>query len=505
MKQRVETDGDSAALHRAIEAFWSEYHASSAFDSEFSPNPYTPGSKIDDLVALGPVVIPFLGSLVTSTQRDLRLHGLAGLGQFGAATPSLAMEWIEGAINGEYDGLYAIFTLEKVRPERYWQLELYRRPEAVESIARRHESTGTLAPFIARLLETRHDRAVATALQTLRAARGYDDALLEVARRALMSDLPLSREKAAVFLAEVPRGTPAEALIEAAVLTGRVGGGLLERVAWHSDSVALLDVIVRNGHVATLAGLIKRRRCAGLTTPADRVRALVEKKLRNPERPWRYEQHDVHDAAECAFELGDPELLPALVDAVRPENGGYAWGPLVNALAFHGDVARALVEAEARRETSRARVDQLALMRAQLKEPTAVTVEWGDRDFIGGSIDHTTGGAFESYGRALRAEPSAHAAFQLAWIDRAFGVPIVDDRVRWIRSLGCHDEALLAELATPVTALEGLRLSWRNCKSPDSARVAAAGLYGLAFRGSADVKHEQQAEAHVERVRLACQ
>lgn len=66
--------------------------------------------------------------------------------------------------------------------------------------------------------------------------------------------------------------------------------------------------------------------------------------------------------------------------------------------------------------------------------------------------DHDAdGGAYGHYARVLLAEPMhAHAAFQCAWIDRVYGSPITAERVGWLRSLGVRDDALLAELATPL-------------------------------------------------------
>lgn len=62
-------------------------------------------------------------------------------------------------------------------------------------------------------------------------------------------------------------------------------------------------------------------------------------------------------------------------------------------------------------------------------------------------------GAYGHYARLLLADPrDAHAAVQLAWIDRHYGSPITPARVAWLRELGVHDEALLAELAAPLAS-----------------------------------------------------
>jgi hypothetical protein len=303
------------------------------------------------------------------------------------------------------------------------------------------------------------------------------------------------RRSAAFILSQVPTGSPAEALIEAMATACSVTA--VERVAWHPDSLVLVTLLVRQEIVGTLRELLERRRCSGLVTPIEPARALIEKKLRFPQRAWGSELHQVCMAAGCALQLGDPALIPALVDAVVPENGdNLAWGALVDALRFFGAEARAQLEA-------RPRTKQLDWMLEAVRR-APLDLGWADGDFVKGSIDHSTSCAFTVYSGALRAGPSARAAFQLAWIDRAFGVPITEARANWIRSLGCGDEVLLGELATPVVPLEGFRFMWRKCEAADAPKVAAAGLPGLAFTGSGDPAHTVAAKAHVARVRASC-
>jgi hypothetical protein len=109
----------------------------------------------------------------------------------------------------------------------------------------------------------------------------------------------------------------------------------------------------------------------------------------------------------------------------------------------------------------------------------------------------------------LLREPSAHAAFQLAWIDRAFGSPVPPARVGWIRSLGFADEAFLAELGRPVERpLHGYRFEWdageyRKDESR-AQRAAAAGLPSLAARWRRDDRGDaEDAREHLDRVRNA--
>jgi hypothetical protein len=273
-------------------------------------------------------------------------------------------------------------------------------------------------------------------------------------------------------------------------------------VAWHPDSTVLAPLLAQKKSLAFLGSLLERRRCAGLTTPAGPLLEVIDQTLRFPKREWRYEQHDVHDAATCARELNHEALIPALVEAVMPLNTGYAWEPLVDAFRVLGAKGRAALELARKSADSERRKTIDGMFEALSRN--WLDLEFCDSQFVSGSIDHTTGGAFALYSSVLRMGPSAHAAFQLAWIDRAFGASILPARIEWIRSMGCRDEELLKELATPVVPLEGYRFSWRKCEKADAERVAAAGLPGLAFSGSRDPAHIQAAKAHVARVKAAC-
>jgi hypothetical protein len=118
------------------------------------------------------------------------------------------------------------------------------------------------------------------------------------------------------------------------------------------------------------------------------------------------------------------------------------------------------------------------------------------------AVPHDPGAAL----RDLLAGPSAHAAFQLAWIDRAYGAPVTAARVDWIRGLGFTDDELLAEVARPVERpLEGLRSLWdcgglRRHEPARAARAAAAGLPSLAATWCRDGDLDRAAADHLSRV-----
>jgi hypothetical protein len=245
----------------------------------------------------------------------------------------------------------------------------------------------------------------------------------------------------------------------------------LDDIVWlasHPDSLVLLAGLVQRGHVSQeLFQLVQRRRCAGLVTPPGPIRELVERDLterdggRNPRA-----------RVDLAVALGR-ELRQ--MDLVAP--------PLVTA-----SLARA------------------------------------DEQFLAGNIDDGTAeGAWGVYAAVLlREEDNAHAAFQLAWIDRAFGSVIAPDRLAWLRELGFCDEELLAALATPPEWTVPAPRSWARATANAFHEVAEsverAGLASLAaqsyrkqqqrarwndrWRGSI-ARAEAAAQEHLARVRAA--
>jgi len=83
------------------------------------------------------------------------------------------------------------------------------------------------------------------------------------------------------------------------------------------------------------------------------------------------------------------------------------------------------------------------------------TSDAADDRFLKGQLQdyEPDAGAYGHYARVLLAQPThVHAAFQLAWIDRLYGSPITPERIAWLRELGISDEALLAEVGTPLAS-----------------------------------------------------
>ncbi|WP_344506828.1 hypothetical protein [Dactylosporangium maewongense] len=191
---------------------------------------------------------------------------------------------------------------------------------------------------------------------------------------------------------------------------------------------------------------------------------------------------------EAIGALGDETLLVHLLPMLHEDRLSVSErNAVIAAFANYGERGRALIGGEG------------AVRR----------IEDADDAFLRGRIETTLGGAFDAYAGILLVEPAAHAAFQLAWIDRAYGAPVTATRVAWIRGLGFAGEDLLAEVARPVQRpLEGLRIEW-DCGRPGkhhparAARAAAAGLPSLANGWLRHEAHAQAARIHLDKVRAA--
>lgn len=480
----------------------SEIFAHESWDSEFTPSPHSPGSVLARVVELGADAVPALCELLLERDEHVRWWAAVGLGECGQRAPAQALAALRAVPPSDYAGTRAREAIGLIDLGAFFALPPTERKAALADLARTTVRQGGTKAFLAAMLERDDEDGLLATLSAMEPVPRGDRETFTLVSRALQSPRAAVRAKAAWVLGRSPDAGDAEELIEAMVTSGTPT--TIDRVAWHPSSRALVEVLIAKGNVGWLGDLLQRRRCAGLVTePTTALLAFLEDKLRHPDRrDFRFKEHDVHDAARAALELGDARLVPALVDAVRPENGGYAWQPLVKALTFF---AASLPVLRERQTTAKEKVqERLGWMIDAVTRARPSTLEWPHGAFVSGSIDHTTDCAFSGYAQVLREQPSAAAAFQLAWIDRAFGVTITTDRVAWIRGLGLADAALLEDLSRPVPALSGLRLSWRKCGSAENVKEAlAAGLPGLAFTGSRDPAHQALAKTHVDRVERA--
>lgn len=502
---------------------WLEFRkaaaADAAWDSEFTPSPHDPARALVAFVdAVGPDAVPALLTLLAEGAPDDRFSACSGLLRLGPRAGSAAVEALVQFLAGRGEPRWlAAVALEHLAPERSHALGLHREPDLMPHFADHYLSRGwepTLAFldwFSSEVSDEQLVKLLASWRLTDRVKAERPEAVLEWFRRlARSSRSPAVRGEAANLLAGAGAVSQTAELIAGLVERGAVTGDALERVASHPDSDRLVPQLIEREWLGFLADLLQRRRVAGLRTDAaPLVPALTAGLVRRGR--WPTEQHGIHDAASCMAELQDPRFLEPLVEAVLPENGGYAWKAIERALLALGPAARARVEAEQAREGASERGTRLGwVLEAFSRQLTLEeTVANADSSFLSGRVEPSVWGAFRGYANALLLGPTAHAAFQLAWIDRAFGAEVTPARVAWIRSLGFRDEAFLDELARPVAKpLTGSRSKWDGGefqkKDPRRAAEAfAAGLPSLAAHWNQEDRFTQAAQAHVARVRAA--
>jgi hypothetical protein len=438
----------------------------------------------------------------------------------------------------------AALPLFKADPERAFAMDLHRKPGSrraiIDELLRRGRSN--VAPHLARLLDD-HD------LDVVRCALGLDG--LAYGPSALETLIQLEPELVPVDTLRALTGEREPDIAVAAVTA-------LSKLHLPEDAARVLQLVVAEQLAATdvewlapLAGsellaptldaketyeLLRRRRCAGLSITLDH-RTVVRRALSAKPGPFGADLADkleLEHAARIVAEVGDRELAPELVVAIDLEADTQT---LEYAFALLGDAGRAALDAAIGAEAERSprvdgfvnapTTDHLAReRRLWIREaigrwvcPRWMTLAGADERFATGNlengllVDHA---AYGSYAHALLADPgSAHAAFQLAWIDRGFGTPIVVARIAWIRSLGVHDNALLDELARPVPPLPDCRFKHLSPQTEHPEPLArraeaagfasiAAGYWALAGR-TRDVDRARAAtQRHLARVRSAC-
>jgi hypothetical protein len=513
-------------LTPAADQLWSEFLGElsddESWDHEFTPSPYDPGKAMRTFIdrakaSAAPVLI---GVIRGNEDNGLNYWACVGLNWLGAlAGPEAAIELEARASAGEKIYWPAASALEALDPARARSANFERDPSVLDHLLRFYLDRGmeSACGFIDRIIDRGDASAIERTLKDMwlraAAAKNFPPRLAERVRVLSQSHSSSAvRAAAANLLAEAKAPESASRLISTLGNNGQVGIGAIERLASHPESEYLLIPIVNEGNLSALSNLLLRRRCAGWATHPALMRSLLTEKLERPKREWRYEEHDVHFAALCVAELQDTELIGSLVKAVVPENSGFAWEPLARAFRALGTTALQALQSELaacppgeRRTRIEWMLDRVAKPYPRLKE----MLENADSTFLRGRVEPTIWGAFRAYGDILLAVPSAHAAFQLAWIDRAFGSEIVPARVNWIRSLGFYDEELLAELAAPVASpLTGYRSEWDGGESrkrnPErAARAAEAGLPSLAAHWYRDDRYESAAKEQRARVRRA--
>jgi hypothetical protein len=277
------------------------------------------------------------------------------------------------------------------------------------------------------------------------------------------------------------------------------------------------EILIDHASPGELYELVRRRRCAGLSVDTARIRPRVLAMLAASSGAGSSREADLGHAAQIIRELRDGTCADALVEVIGPTDDGteVRFEDVTQTLAALGEAGdEALARARARYTGERAdrigrAVDTIHKLRTRV---SGATLALADKYFADGVLEDTSQqkSAYAMYALVLAREPkNAHAAFQLAWIDRGFGTPIIKERVAWLRELGV-DGPLLDELGRrPPGILQGTRSSHRHVRKPDLTRALQAdqaGLYSVAahyygLKSREAMQCVEQTRGHLARVR----
>jgi hypothetical protein len=507
---------DGAEVKRLFEQFRLEVDSDHHWDSEFTPSPHEPDEKLREFVdGAGVAAVPLLLEALGGGA-GLPYWACVGLERLGPAAGDAAADaLVELVVARRGPWREAAVALDAVAPGRARALGVHRWPETMQRLTDRWlrlpaGATARVERFVAE--ESDEDVVRFLAQHRLRdwIVDDRPPGVADLLRGLLHGDRgAVVRRAAAELLVMAAADAVGAEHIEALRHGGPLWPGIVVRVAAHPDSERLVPrLIERPGEAEALSELILRRRCAGLSTDPAPLREFLRLCVARAGDRWPGPRFGAAVPAAVAG-LRDETMLVHLLPMLHADRlGPTEWNALVAAFASFGDPGRELLDQHQREHPGVARV-RWALDAADAVDAAGrPRLDDADDAFLRGRIESTLGGAFTAYGAVLLAGPSAHAAFQLAWIDRAYGAPVSTARVGWIRGLGFTDDGLLAELARPVDRpLEGLRFRWdcgeRRHDPGRAARAAAAGLPSLAARWCRDDALDRVAADHVARVRRA--
>jgi hypothetical protein len=443
-----------------LEAMWTrvvEVQAShDAWDSDFTPSPHEPWRERAKIATLGAKAVPFLIEHLDDRDPVMRGHALKALEEIGPpaqlALPSLMARAIK---------LWPARTLcaIDVRAALACGLHAFKltRADVIKFVIER------------RPLDDRR-RHVVELLGGDAELQGFvlagDDGFQglvahpellpreEVIELLDSSDEHVASAAASALLAARVHG-PWHRIVEILSAPGRrTTATEIESVADLELSDRLIPSLVAAKAFDLLELLARTRRHAGCAIHADQLRAFLDVGLSSVA--------PVVPALAIAAELDGKEALAPAVEVAATR-----WRCSSEAYRFRIATGK--------------------------ERPHLFKLEAGDLAFVRGEIVS----AGQDYDYVFLADAmNAHAAFQLAWIARAFGAVIERRRVDWIRSLGFRDGALLDELARPTRPLDGFRGFWKPQAAgffPEGEflerieRTRAAGLSGIAAREAAAV------------------
>lgn len=485
-----ETISVMAELDSEAEAVWSDLVATSLaderWDSEFTPSPHSTSKARARLVALGPRAAPTLLLRLGDMRQQTRYEALWALDALGAAgEPASNVLAARIALTSGLERSFTARALCSVTRGTVAESDLAIAPEtrlAVMEWTMEHRPLDEQRRHVERLLRSDAAKFVLCGDGPSLRFRGLVEhpelVVPDLVRPFLSAPDADVRQAAVTALRNAAADVDAQLAIAALVSArGNIGLDAVEGVAYFEGSDALVAPFARAGRWGCLLVLVRCRRDRGLVTRLGEARAHLEELL---EQRGEGTGPDVGTAIEIAAEVAEAAEFAWRVDAVvEHDPEGFRHHPERSGVHIHDAYSRY------RAAMGRARDDGKSQCRV------------ADDQFVSGNVKDLFGRAAHGrYERVLRIAPrvspySAHAAFQLAWIARAFGAAVDDRWAEFIASLGFADEDYLAEVRGRVPALTGGSLEWRPWPPfhaederylDRASRLEAAGLYGAAAR-----------------------
>ena len=479
-----------------------------AWDHDFTPNPHAPWAIMQNELAV-PEAVPFLVERLDAdpTERRWVAEALEHLGPVAvAASDALVQRNLVDCLGSIDPQRARALRVDRARATRSKicrelkdtprelarHLRLLLDDDDPEVVAFALGGGGTDQSFLAHLLEEELDLVP---IGLVRMLLGHENAEVHGAAGAVLATLHLP-EDAERVIAHIASGRRQRAYVS----------------AWlgshdHSDQMLTQPLAIED-----LFGIVRRRRGAGLATSPDTLRQRLIDALTIPhEFPHtRNVQHWF--ASRLVRELRLAELAPFIARAM----GSHAYDDMLEALRACGEAGLAAIdEALFTAKGDHARHLDFARDAIRQGREWRPTLADADREFAAGNLDDTLLYDTPAYGKystvSFHDPTSAHAAFQMAWIERGFGCAMTKRRIDWLRSLGVAEDLLTDLARRPRRIMPGRPVGKRPSR-PDPRRAAMAleadlpseaALY-FPFESVEDLAARRAAEAHLERVRAGC-
>lgn len=505
-----EAESRRARYQGALQRVMAEQAADEDWDSDFNPSPHNPYSICKNELAV-PEAVPFLIEALELNNASRRwvLEALKDLGPAAVAASDALFRlnqfaWIVEVDQERGRGL----RIDRVRPTRS---DLCRRLE---------NDPAALARHLRDLLDDDDPDVVVFALDALGTDRSFLSDLMREhpdpvpvghIRMLLGHENPMIHASAAARLVDMHLPEDADRVIAHLARGRKVQPAFMSWLGSHPESDKAL---ASDLELHQIFHLVRRRRCAGLTTDVRRFHQRLIDAFSSSSATEGGHTRDREWALEYASRIVHELRLVELARLIAFSLDQPTFEPMVEALRAAGDAGRKAVEEAAVKATGH-QAEVLSWAKTALaRAPYVQTLDNADRLFIEGKLDDPTlfdSAAYGYYANILWHDPRcARAGFQMAWIERGYGSKISPARIAWLRALGVAED-LLDDLARrPKRIMPGYGSGFDRPRRETNLRRAAwaldAELWSVAANyfpeGSEESKSARQtAEAHVRRLR----